>query len=85
MLPEAAILGPYYYARQRRGDILKRRPRQAPAVPIYAHFVKRLAVAVEQLRVRRLPSRAHLIEAGHGRLRYRAPRDRHNCGDSGCA
>jgi hypothetical protein len=47
--------------------------------------VKRLAVAVEQLRVRRLPSRAHLIEAGHGRLRYRAPRDRHNCGDSGCA
>ena len=52
---------------QGRRDGGERSPREASPVRVDAKLVDRLAVAVEQLRIRRAPSRAYRVEAWHGR------------------
>jgi hypothetical protein len=64
MAPEAVILGDDYRGCERRRNFVERRPRKAPAVSIDSQLVNRIAVAIQQLRVRRPPSRTHLVKRG---------------------
>jgi len=64
MAPEAVVLGDDYRGCERRRNFVERRPRKAPAVSIDSQLVNRIAVAIQQLRVRRPPSCTHLVKRG---------------------
>ncbi len=62
MLVEALIFRLQHRRRQRRRDIVQRHPRQAPHRHVDAQRLNRLAMPVQQLRVRRAIRRPHLVE-----------------------
>src|SRR5208283_6231025 len=64
MAPEAVVLGSDYRGNERRRNFVELRPRKAPAVSVDSQLVNRIAVAIQQLRVRGAPSRAHLVKRG---------------------
>ena len=64
MAPEAVVFGSDYRDYERRRNFVQLRLRKATAVSVDSQLVNRIAVAIQQLRVRGAPSRAHLVKRG---------------------